>query len=221
MKDGENIIHKPIVLKLNANWQVLGFKTVKDAFTDMNSKSDDSNAAWGIDISYPETATGYDFSQPFYTDVSWDDWIKLPIRDFDFVVHTTKLTIRVPTIIIARNFTKMPDKDLKPTKNNIRIRDNDTCQYSNRRLRPGEGNVDHVIPKDVWKKRGLAGSPDCWENLVWCDKEINNKKGNRTNEEIGLKLIRKPKAPLPLKACALVRKANHFSWEPFIVNRAK
>jgi 5-methylcytosine-specific restriction endonuclease McrA len=220
MKDGDNLIYKPIVLKLNANWQVLGFKTVKDAFTDMNSRSDDADAAWGLDIVYPEVDGEPDFSQQaFYNDVPWDEWIQLPVRPYDFAVHTSKLTIRVPTIIISRHFKTMPNKELKASKNNIRIRDNDTCQYTGRKLKPSEGNIDHVIPRDVWKKMGMKGSPDTWTNMVWCDIAVNNKKGNRTNEEAGLRLIRKPRAPLPIPASALVRKANHPSWKPFLIGK--
>jgi len=42
--------------------------------------------------------------------VTWDEWITLPIRDGDNAVHTVRGAIRVPTVIVALNFAKVPKK---------------------------------------------------------------------------------------------------------------
>lgn len=187
----------------------------------MNSSPDGhSVAARAIDIEFdrnPETGE-WDFDNPVYmSPVSWEEWIQLPIREYDMVIHTAKMAIRVPTVIIAINNHKIHTKRVKLNRQAIRERDNETCQYTGRRLSRGEGNVDHVISKDEWKRRGLRGSPDCFENMVWCDKELNFKKSNKSKEELGLKLIRQPKAPLPIPVTALIREARHFSWKPFLI----
>jgi 5-methylcytosine-specific restriction endonuclease McrA len=46
--------------------------------------------------------------------------------------------------------------------------------------------LDHVIP------RSRAGET-AWENLVACCHRCNNRKGNRTPEEAGMKLLRPPR----------------------------
>ena len=48
--------------------------------------------------------------------------------------------------------------------------------------------IDHIIP------RGRGGQ-DLWENLVAACKTCNQMKGNKTPEEAGMPLIKKPKRP--------------------------
>jgi len=52
--------------------------------------------------------------------------------------------------------------------------------------------------------------------MVLCHKDINSKKGNKTPEEAGLKLIRKPKAMAPVLATDLIEFKNHIDWSVFI-----
>ena len=71
-------------------------------------------------------------------------------------------------------------------------------------------NVDHVVPKS-------RGGSDEWENLVTIRKDINSKKGNRLNSEIGLKLIRQPVKPKAVDVMYLIREARHKDWEHFLI----
>lgn len=61
------------------------------------------------------------------------------------------------------------------------------------------------------------GGKDTWENMVYADVRINSKKGHRLNEEVGLSLIRKPKAPPALPACASIKEPRHPHWTPFLI----
>ena len=72
------------------------------------------------------------------------------------------------------------------SRKNILMRDRYTCQYCHRTPPGVELTLDHVIP------RSRAGETT-WENLVACCHGCNNKKGNRTPEEAGLKLTRAPR----------------------------
>ncbi len=42
--------------------------------------------------------------------VTWEEWITLPIREQDEAVHTVRGQIRVPTVIVAVNYAKVPKK---------------------------------------------------------------------------------------------------------------
>lgn len=218
-----SIENKQIVLQLNANWLPTGYCSIKKALISMNSSEDGhSIAAKAIDIEFAFNAeTGeWDFDNPAYMNpVSWDEWVKLPVREYDLAIHTAKMAIRVPTVILAINHNKIHTRKVACNSHSIRERDNNTCQYTGRRLSKDEGNVDHVISRDEWRKRGLKGSPDCFENMVYCDKQINFAKGNKSLAEAGLKLIRQPRAPLPVPASALIKEARHFSWKPFLINK--
>lgn len=208
-----NITNQRSVLVLNANWQGLRVCTVQDAIVSMNSCSDNgSPAALALDISYevlPDGNPNYDvisYMQP----LCWEEWIKVPIRQQDKAIHTSKMAIRVPTVIIVPNFNKMPVKILRPTKQGVRTRDKDTCQISGRKLKKGEGNIEHIHPRS-------RGGKDTWTNLVYVDKHLNSKKGNQTLDEIGWKLIREPKAPLPIPASQLIEDRGIPDWRHFLI----
>ena len=82
----------------------------------------------------------------------------------------------------------MPKKEVKFTRHNIFERDKNTCQYCGRVFDRKDLNLDHVIPRD-------RGGPTTWENIVCSCIECNTQKANRTPQEAGMHLIRKPKRP--------------------------
>lgn len=142
--------------------------------------------------------------------VTWEEWITLPIREQDEAVHTVRGQIRVPTVIVAVNYAKVPRKRPKLCARAIRERDGNRCQYTGRALRPDEGSLDHVVPRS-------RGGKDAWENLVWSAKEVNHRKADRLPHEAGLKLLATPRAPKELPASAFIRNANKVEdWKLFL-----
>ena len=69
--------------------------------------------------------------------------------------------------------------------------------------------LDHVIPK-------TQGGRDTWENLVCACVKCNNRKGDRSPEQSGMALVRKPRLP---NSAAFIR---HFigvpdkRWRPYL-----
>lgn len=215
-----NIINKLIVLKLNRAWQPVGFSTVGRAIVDLAA----GLSARALDFDYEKDVAGNyildEYGEPVanptnMTPVDWEDWIKLPVREFDEVVHygNGEKLMRVPTVLIAKNFNKMPVKTFrgKPSKEAIWYRDNGIDQYTGKKLKREDATTDHVLPKS-------KGGKDQWENLVTTHKKINSDKGNKLNDEAGLKLIRPPKAPNPIPLSAMIREVKHPTWKPFLVN---
>jgi 5-methylcytosine-specific restriction endonuclease McrA len=189
------VLNKSIVLVLNRNWQAINVRTPQEAFCMMAS-----NVATGLDIE------GDNHIRP----VTWDEWITLPIRLQDNAVHTVGGAIRVPTVIVAVNYAKVPKKRPKLCARTIRERDGNRCQYTGRLLRPDEGSLDHVVPRS-------RGGKDVWENLVWSAKEVNQKKADRLPHEAGLKLLTVPRAPKVLPATAYIRNAHGLAeWKMFL-----
>jgi len=189
------ILNKTTVLVLNRNWQAINIRTPQEAFCQMAT-----NVATALEID------GENHIRP----VTWDEWITLPIRDGDNAVHTVRGAIRVPTVIVALNFAKVPKKRPKLCAKTIRERDRNRCQYTGKLLRPDEGSLDHVLPRS-------RGGKDAWENLVWSDKAVNAKKGNRLPHGAGLKLLTVPRAPKELPITALIRNAHGIvDWKLFV-----
>jgi 5-methylcytosine-specific restriction endonuclease McrA len=77
-------------------------------------------------------------------------------------------------------------------------------------LRLEEGSLDHVLPRS-------RGGKDEWRNLVWSDKAVNARKGNRLPHEADLKLLSVPRAPKELPVTALIRNAQDIAdWKLFV-----
>jgi hypothetical protein len=182
----ESVLDKQIVLSLNSSWQPIGWRTVKQAMISLNGGDSNNPPAMALDIQMDE-AGKLVYANP----LKWDAWKALPIREGDLAVLVKNGAIRAPLAIISCNFAKVPLKAPRLTRKAILERDGFTCAYSGRKLHPSRLNVDHVIPRD-------RGGRDEWGNLVACDREINSKKGNRLNSEVGLVLQKLPKAPKAL-----------------------
>ncbi len=190
-----DILNKTVVLVLNRNWQAINIRTPADAFCQMAS-----NVATALEIE------GESHIRP----VTWEEWIRLPIRASDHSVQTVRGAIRVPTVIVAVNFAKVPRRRPKLCARTIRERDGNRCQYTGKLLKPGEGSLDHVLPRS-------RGGKDEWGNLVWSDKAVNSKKGNRLPHEAGLKLLAVPRAPKELPVSALIRNPHGIAeWSLFV-----
>jgi 5-methylcytosine-specific restriction endonuclease McrA len=190
-----DILNKNIVLVLNRNWQAINIRTPADAFCQMAT-----NIVTALEID------GENHIRP----VTWAEWITLPVRDVDNAVQTVRGAIRIPTVIVALNFAKVPKKRPKLCAKAIRERDGNRCQYTGKFLRPDEGSLDHILPRS-------RGGADSWENLVWADKEVNARKGNRLPQEAGLRLLARPRAPKELPVTALIRNAPGIAdWNLFV-----
>ena len=199
-----DILNKTIVLVLNRNWQAINIRTPADAFCQMAT-----NAATALDIELGEGARA-EALRP----VTWDEWITLPVRATDFAVRTIRGAIRVPTVIVAVNFARVPKKRPKLCARTIRERDGNRCQYTGALLRPDEGSLDHVVPRS-------RGGGDTWENLVWSAKDVNQRKADRLPHEAGLKLLNVPRPPKELPVTALIRNAHGVAdWNLFINDKA-
>src|ERR1043165_2580288 len=107
-----NILNKTTVLVLNRNWQAINVRTPQEAFCMMAT-----NVATGLEIERGDGARA-EALRP----VAWEEWITLPIREQDEAVHTVRGQIRVPTVIVAVNYARVPKKRPKLCARTIRER---------------------------------------------------------------------------------------------------
>ncbi len=187
-------LNKPTVLVLNRNWQAINVRTPADALCQMATN----------------VATALEIDGENIRPVKWEAWLTLPIREQDSAIRTVRGPIRMPTVIVLANFSRVPKKRPKLSAKGIRERDGNRCQYTGALLKPDEGSLDHVLPRS-------RGGRDTWENLVWASKAVNARKGNRLPQEAGLKLLSIPRAPKELPASALIHNANAVAdWNLFL-----
>jgi 5-methylcytosine-specific restriction endonuclease McrA len=101
-------------------------------------------------------------------------------------VASSRNSLRLPSVIRLLEYRRIPHQSRALSRKNILMRDRYTCQYCQKIMPSGELTLDHVIP------RSRAGETT-WENLVACCHPCNNRKGSRTPEEAGMKLLRPPR----------------------------
>jgi hypothetical protein len=119
---------------------------------------------------------------------------------------------KYPAILVLKNYTRRKFATSTFSFSKVFKRDQYICQYSGKSYPKNLLNIDHILPVS-------RGGKSNWENCVTCFWEINSAKGNKTPEEAGLKLIRKPTAPLDTVALEYsVMQDVHESWEQFFPN---
>ena len=108
------------------------------------------------------------------------------------VVHPS-LDIRPPLIVVLREYRNVPFKRIRLNRRNVLARDEYICQYCGCNLGKGHpATIDHIVPKN---KTSSGKKENHWLNLVACCSKCNNRKGDRTPNEAGMKLLRKPFVP--------------------------
>jgi len=142
------------------------------------------------------------------------DWVDFsqdnpPLEVMD-AVHTPRITIRLPRVILLAYFDRLPCKELKLTRSNVFERDKDTCQYCGKVFAREDLNLDHVIPRDF-------GGKTTWENIVCSCIKCNSRKANRLPHEAHMRLIRKPVRPKWRPVISLVLgNAERERWKDFL-----
>ncbi len=125
------------------------------------------------------------------------------------VLRTPTRLLPVPSVVRLLRMVRRPNGRLALSRRNVFRRDRYTCQYCGRS--GVELTLDHVVPKS-------RGGRTTWENLVTACRTCNTKKGNRTPEEAGMRLLKPPRAPGYYEVILLGLKAREFpeEWRDFI-----
>jgi 5-methylcytosine-specific restriction endonuclease McrA len=92
----------------------------------------------------------------------------------------------LPSVVRLWSYKKVPYKRIMLTRKNILTRDSHRCQYCG--VTKGPMTVDHIVPK-------MLKGADSWENLVCACVKCNNRKGDRTPDQAGMTLHKRPTRP--------------------------
>ena len=158
------------VLVLNRNFQPVNVTTVRRAFTLLYQGN-----AKAINRHY-ET---FDFE-------TWSE-LSAEVHSKD-VVHTITRALRVPRVIILQVYDRLPHLHVRFSRQNIYLRDKNTCQYCGEKKARHELNLDHVVPRS-------QGGRTSWTDVVCSCIECNLYKGGRTPEQAGMQLLNRPTRP--------------------------
>lgn len=205
-------LNKEIVLVLNAIWQPIGYTSIKKAITSMCSTTDGENmAVQALDLEYDLKDGTIDFASPIkMIPVGINEWISLPVRDFDIPIHTSKSVVRAPIVIIAKNFSKMVMKQLHPTKKNLYHMYGGKCIWTGEKMSFNEATLEHMTPKS-------HGGGESWKNLALAKKSVNNERGNVPVSEWKYKAQYKLVEPKLRPIAAEIKEAIRPEWKYFLL----
>jgi len=148
--------------------------------------------------------------------ISWQTAIKLFFLDRvtvlewhdNWIVHSTKLDIRVPAVVVSNRGFKRSRKKPRFTRQGLYLRDVYTCQYCEEVVGKKDLTLDHVIPIS-------RGGKTTWENSVTACGSCNSRKGSAL-----WKPIKQPVAPDYWDIANRIRNIpmtiRHESWQKYI-----
>lgn len=199
------------IIKLNKNWQAVEHVTVAQAITFLCAQYKKAPNGYAMDYETVLDEKG-EYRLTYSVPIPWDEWINLPVRENDLFINTSRGNIRVPKIVITAEYNDVPDITIKGINtHSVYARDGGIDQYSGEKISRSEASVDHVIPKD-------RGGKNEWTNVALTKKKTNWNKSNRLNEEVGLRLIRQPKAPTTKKRIIRKHEARIPDQRAFLID---
>ncbi|KPC58706.1 HNH endonuclease [Streptomyces chattanoogensis] len=105
-------------------------------------------------------------------------------------IRAASVDVPVPRVIRLSRYVRVPFRRRAPwSRRGVLVRDQHRCAYCGRRAT----TVDHVMPR-------AQGGADSWLNTVASCAEDNHRKADRTPEQAGMRLLRKPFEPTPADA---------------------
>lgn len=180
------------VLVLNRHWQPIHITSARRAFSLLYL-----GAAQAI---------GPDFSL-----FDFDSWAALSAAEHAGhpVMRTVSRVLLQPQVIMLQLYDRIPRTKVRFSRINIYIRDENRCQYCGAGAGRTQLNLDHVVPRS-------RGGRTTWENVVCCCVPCNLRKGARTPQEAGMKLIRQPARPRWTPTFSRGPGRTPQAWLPFL-----
>lgn len=131
------------------------------------------------------------------------------IEAYESEVRSPTTVMDMPSVVRLRRHNRGRSKNgVKFCRSNVYRRDGFTCQYCG--ARPGLGRLtfDHVIP------RSRGGLTD-WTNIVTACSDCNTLKADRSLEQVGFRLARKPERPRNMPAVG-PEAIEHPVWNDYL-----
>ncbi len=128
---------------------------------------------------------------PDWTTHTLEEWVRASrfYNGNGRFIHSPSLSFLAPEAIYLVSFDRLPRLEVVFSRANLLVRDHYTCQYCGKSVKnPKDRTIDHILPRS-------RGGKTVWENVVLCCRKCNLRKGDRTPEEAGMKLLKRPKAP--------------------------
>ncbi|MBD8487867.1 HNH endonuclease [Echinicola sp. CAU 1574] len=129
------------------------------------------------------------------------------LADYPFLsIRTVDQEFKYPAVVRLDEYKNVPYRGVLLNRGNLFKRDNNECQYcgSQKHL-----TIDHVVPRS-------KGGKSSWTNLITACHRCNVQKGDKTPEEVGFLMKRRPFKPSLSYFLSEYAEKNAEEWMPFL-----
>lgn len=183
------VLHRP-TLVLNRNWQPIHVTTVVRALIMLWNES--------AQVVEPDE----------YRLFRWEEWAHLDPHPDGPCIRTARLRLRVPEVVCLPCQDRPPRVVVSFSRCNVAKRDHYACQYCGAQPGGEAITVDHVVPR-------AQGGVTSWTNCVAACVGCNARKADRTPDQAGMHLRRRPTRP-DWKPLDVARGEGIASWARFL-----
>lgn len=118
------------------------------------------------------------------------------VSEYDDEIRSISITIKMPAVVRLLSRVRGRKQMVKFSRINVATRDGFTCQYCGTKHPLSKLTYDHVVPR-------AQGGKTVWENIVMACYPCNEGKRDRTPEQAGMKLLKRPVKPVYLPAVTM------------------
>jgi 5-methylcytosine-specific restriction endonuclease McrA len=133
----------------------------------------------------------------------------IAVEVYETTIRSVSDIFQLPAVIALNSYVKHIVNEIAPRKKNIIWRDRNQCQYCGRNFNSRDLTIDHIIPRS-------RGGENTWLNLTACCHACNQKKGPRTPEEAGMKLLNQPYKPKSFVLKNVDRREINDLWSNYL-----
>ena len=133
------------------------------------------------------------------------------IETWDADLRSPSISMLAPAVVRLKKGSVSTKSSVRFSRVNVFTRDKFRCQYCGDKKPLKQLNYDHVIPR-------VQGGKTVWENIVTSCYPCNDRKGSRTPQQAGMKLLRQPVKPASLPVVPPIRlEVGDLpeTWQPY------
>lgn len=115
------------------------------------------------------------------------------LANYGRAIRSARSNFAAPAVVRLLSRVPWRRPRIRFSRRNVFARDEHVCQYCDQKFPTGRLTLDHIVPRS-------HGGPTNWTNIVTACQDCNQFKADRTPEQAGMALIRKPFTPYWLPA---------------------
>jgi len=133
------------------------------------------------------------------------------LEHHDAVVSSPSITIQLPAVARLKKTVSRMKKDVKFSRLNVYARDGFRCQFCGEKKAQRLLTYDHVLPFS-------RGGKTEWTNIVTACQDCNLRKGARTPEQAGMRLLSRPVQPrwVPAVTITVSSRSVPEAWRDYL-----